>query len=171
MDTQTLNIDTIGFFLLHRLPNQSEQPGYIGALFVTDSEGIPLEFKCTEAIRPTPVQQSLYGEKMEPYIAIKLFALPLLRVITNKPRILFVNEQSFLKIREEKEVPTLFIQQADNNITEVEQSPIILMPHPKYEADKNNEHIRESCHFNLTEPFDRIKRAVAILGEKDERFR
>ena len=158
-------INTIGYFLLHRLKRQC---GYIGAMLILDNEGIPREFKCTEAIKPSPAQQSLYGEKMEMYIAIKLCAIPLLDAVKNKPEILFVNEQSFLTIREETEIPTLFVQRTDND---TEQSAIVLMSHSEHEYDRDEESIRQSCRFDLVEPFERIKNAVAILGEKDERFR
>jgi len=163
MDT----INTLGYFLLHRL---TEQRGYVGAILVVSNEGIPLEFKCTEAIKPTQIQQSLYGEKMELYIAIKLCALPLLQAVNNKPEILLVNEQSFLTVREEMEIPTLFVQKT-GDIVENTQSAIVFLPHSQHEADKNDELIQRSCRFDLTEPFERSKKAVTLLGEKDERFR
>jgi len=165
-----INMDTInttGYFLLYRLP---EQRGYVGAILVVDNEGIPLEFKCTEAIRPTHVQQSLYGNTMEMYIAVKLCAIPLLKAVSNKPDMLFVNEQSFLTIREETEIPTLFVRQTDN-VSDDMQPSIALMPHSQFEADKEDELIRRSGRFDLIEPFDRVQQAVLLLGEKDERFR
>ena len=159
----TATPNTIGYFLLHRLPGQ--QLGHIGAILVVDKEGVPLEFKCTEAIKPTPMQQSLYGKKLESHIAIKLCALPLLQVVQNKPVILFVNVPSFLAIREEKNVPpTLFIHQDST------QSPFIIKSHSKYETDKNNE-LAQLRSFDLIEPFERIKHAVHILGENNEKFR
>ena len=160
-------VNTIGYFLLYRLTNQR---GYVGAMLVVDREGIPLEFKCTEAIRPTHVQQSLYGNKMEMYVAVKLCAIPLLKAVSNKPDMLFVNEQSFLTIREETEIPTLFVRQTDN-VSDDTQPAIVLMPHSQFEADKEEELIRQSCHFDLVEPFERVKLAVTLLGEKDEKFR
>jgi len=159
-------INTIGYFLLYRLPGQR---GYVGAMLVVDNDGIPLEFKCTEAIRPTRVQQSLYGNKMELYIAVKLCALPLLSAVSHKPKILFVNEPPFLTVREEIEIPTLFLQV--DNASDDTQPSIALMPHSQFEADKEDELIRRSCRFDLIEPFDRVQQAVLLLGEKDERFR
>jgi len=168
MDTQNTAINAIGYFLLSRL---SKVRGYVGAMFVTDHEGVPLEFKCTEAIKPTLIQQSLYGETLERHVAVKLCAVPLLKAINRKPEIVFVNEPSFLTIREHIDIPTLLIERSDK-VSDDTQDSNVLKPHSHHEHDINfNEFIRQSCHFDLLEPFDRIKHAVALLGEKDERYR
>ena len=167
MDTQNTTINTIGYFLLYRLTNVR---GYVGALFVTDNDGVPREFKCTEAIKPSLIQLSLYGEKLEPHIAIKLCVVPLLQKIDCKPDILFVNELPFLAVREHIDIPALFIQRP-NNVSDDIQPSIVLMPYSRYESDKNDELIQQTCRFDLLEPFDRIQHAVTLLGEKDERFR
>jgi len=140
-------------------------------MLVMNNEGIPLSFKCTEAIKPTAIQRSLYGEKMELHIVTKLCVLPLIQAIKNELEILFVNEQSFLAIREETVIPTLFIQQIEN--VSYDSQSLVLKSHSEYESDKKDifdESIRQSCRFDFIEPFDRIKKAVAILGKNDARF-
>ena len=144
MDT----INTIGYFLLYRLTGA--QRGYVGAMLVVNNEGIPLEFKCTEAIKPTHVQQSLYGGTLETHIAVELCAVPLLNKITNKPAILLVNEQAFLTVHEKSGIPAELIQ-PDGNLSD--------------------DWLRQSCRFDLVEPFERVKNAIMILGKSDERFR
>lgn len=167
MDTNDSKPVQVGYFLFHRLPG-----GYLGAMLVTDSKGLPLEFKCTEAIKPTDLQRHLYGETMEPHIAIHLCILPLLNKITNKPKLLFVNEESFLTAREEKDFPVLFIQ-ATESVVEEGQTAIVLKSHSKYESDKTlfEEEVKTACLFAFTEPFGRVEQAVKVLGEKDEKFR
>ena len=148
MDT----INTIGYFLLYPLTGSQRDyiVGYIGAILVVNNEGIPLEFKCTEAIKPTPVQRSLYGGTLETHIAVELCAKPLLDKVTNKPAILFVNEQAFLTVHEKTGIPAWLVQQ---------------------DGSLSDEWVRESCRFELVEPFERIKNAIMILGTQDAKFR
>ena len=94
----------------------------------------------------------------------------MLQAIKDKPEVLFIDELPILAVREQVNVPTLFLKRMES-VSDEAKSGIILIPHTQYEADKNDELIRQSCRFDLLEPFDRIQHAVAILGEKDERFR
>ncbi|HNX97400.1 MAG TPA: hypothetical protein PKK12_06945, partial [Candidatus Aminicenantes bacterium] len=41
---------------------------FIGGVMITDSTGIPLEFKYTEPIRPTRIHQIIFGRVLERYI-------------------------------------------------------------------------------------------------------
>ena len=144
MDT----INTIGYFLLY--PLTGAHRGYVGAMLVVNNEGIPLEFKCTEAIKPTLVQQSLYGGTLETHVAVELCAVPLLNKVSSKPDILFVNEQAFLTVQEKTGIPAWLIQN---------------------DGSLSDEWVRQSCRFDLVEPFERVKNAIMILGKSDERFR
>jgi hypothetical protein len=102
----------IGF--LELCPTDTADTGFVGALLVTDQQGVPLEFKCTESIKPNPTQRILYGEKMKPHILTKLCGAPLLNLVTNKPTILFVSQSAFLDIRNEIDIPVLFIERTTN---------------------------------------------------------
>lgn len=177
----------IGFLSLY---DTDTSDSYVGALLITNENGLPLEFKCTHSVKPTAIQKSLYGDKLKPYIAITLCGIPLLNSISNEPDILFVNIPFILGIRPEIEIPTLLIRRAgdsinlesDENETEKERiesesenyQAIILQTHPdnKEESKSQNELVNELFkNFDLIEPFERMKKSVEILGKNDSKFK
>ena len=177
----------IGFFSLY---DTDSADSYVGALLVTDDNGIPLEFKCTHAVKPTAIQKSLYGDKLKPYIAVTLCGIPLLNNISNKPDLLFINIPFILGIRPEIEIPTLLIRragesinlQSDENKTEKQRiesesgqfQAVILQAHPDNNAEAKSWNGKTNQLFNnfdLIEPFDRMKKAIEILGKNDNKFK
>jgi hypothetical protein len=177
----------IGFFSLY---DTDTADSYVGALLVTDDNGIPLEFKCTHSVKPTAIQKSLYGDKLKPYIAITLCGVPLLNNISNKPDILFINIPFILGLRPEIETPTFLIRrtgesinlQTEENETEKQKiesesgefQAIILQTHPdnKEESKSLNGTINQLFNnFDLIEPFDRMKKSIEILGKNDTKFK
>lgn len=70
-----------------------------GAALVTDHVTKPLEFRCTTPIKPNPVQRTLYGETLRSYIAVDLVGHPLIDAIQEKPRVVIVQDVSFLDLR------------------------------------------------------------------------
>lgn len=163
MDANIPRVEKLGFFLLNLTTNQA----HVGALLITDNQGTPLEFKCTEAIRPTDIQKSLYGKVIISHIGIKLCCVPLLKAAVNKPELLFVNDPVLLEIRKEIQTPILFVERTGD----IENEPtIIVQPHSSFLEDKNDSDMRSLQFSDLIEPFDRIKTAVSLLGKKDERF-
>jgi hypothetical protein len=177
----------IGFLSLF---DTDTDDSYVGALLVTDDNGIPLEFKCTHSVKPTAIQKSLYGDKLKPYIAITLCGLPLLNNISNKPDILFLNIPYALGLRPEIEIPTFLIRrtgesinlQTEENVTEKQKiesesgqfQSIILQTHPdnKEELMKLNGTINHLFNsFDLIEPFDRMSKSIEILGRNDTKFK
>lgn len=177
----------IGFFSLY---DTDTAESFVGALLVTDDNGIPLEFKCTHAVKPTAIQKSLYGDKLKPYIAVTLCGIPLLNNISNKPDLLFVNIPFVLGLRPEIETPTLLIKRAGESInlqsdeSDAEKQrienesgqfqAIILQSHPdhKDESKSLNGKINQLFNnFDLIEPFERMKKSIEILGKNDNKFK
>ena len=177
----------IGFFSLY---DTETTDSFVGAMLITDDNGIPLEFKCTHAIKPTAIQKSLYGDKLKPYIAITLCGVPLLNNLSNKPDILFTNIPFILGLRPEIDIPTILIKRVGESINlqtdekEIEKQrlesesgkfqPIILQSHPdkneeaKSTAGKINQLFN---NFDLIEPFERMKKSIEILGNQDNKFK
>jgi hypothetical protein len=175
----------IGFFSLYETDTSDS---YVGAFLVTDENGLPLEFKCTHAVKPTAIQKSLYGDNLKPYIAIALCGIPLYNNISNKPDLLFVNIPFILGLRVEIEIPTLLIKrigdsinlQADENEIEKKRiesdqfQAIILQSHPGYKEESKSlsEKINQLFNrFDLIEPFERMQKSIEILGRNDNRFK
>ena len=178
----------IGFLSLYEIETSDT---FVGSLLVTDNNGIPIEFKCTHAVKPTAIQKTLYGDKLIPYIGITLCGIPLINSISNKPEIICVNVPFILDIRTEVKTPTLLIRRAgevislgsdnqtDNEKHRIEDDlgnfqPIIIQSHQdnKEEAKTYIPLINELFNnFDLIEPFDRMKKSIDILGKSDNKFK
>src|SRR5574341_358085 len=81
-----------------------------GALLLTDLCTKPVEFRCTNPIRPTSLQSMLYGDTLEEQIMIELIGLPLTKSLREQqPHLILVQEGSFLGIRPRIEIPVILI--------------------------------------------------------------
>jgi hypothetical protein len=177
----------IGFFSLYETEIIDS---FVGALLITNEFGIPIEFKCTHAVKPTPIQKSLYGEKLKPFIAINLCGIPLLNNISNKPEIIFINIPDILSLRTEINTTTILLRRAGdfNNLqsndtfsenTRIENTTgqfqaLVLQTHPdfKEELNKCSEITKQLFeNFDIAEPFDRMKISIDILGKNDPKFK
>ncbi len=69
---------------------------FIGGLMVVDGRGLPIEFRYTEPIQPTRIQQSLYGSVLSRYIKTEVILESLLKSLENRPGLLIVNDENFL---------------------------------------------------------------------------
>lgn len=185
---QIMEKQKFGFFALF---DTDSPDSHVGALLITDEQGIPLEFKCTHAVKPTAIQKTLYGEKLKSYIANTLCAVPLLNSAGNKPSIIFVNAPYVLGLRQETQIPTLLVKSAGEAINLVQgdtddsarsrvenhtgaYQPVVIQPHPSFKDDlkKLNEQIQTLFNqFDLNEPFDRMQKSIEILGKHDSKFK
>ncbi|MBU4293757.1 MAG: hypothetical protein KJ770_06880 [Actinobacteria bacterium] len=172
---------------------------YFGAVLITDSTGVPLEFRCTHPIKPGIVQKQLYGKMLLPYVSVTLCGLPLLNSLNIKPSLLIVKKDWFLEIREKSDIPIVFIKtsgetsgelldfqstatadSADMLFSEIiddrvgKLKPINLYVRNKYREDiRNNIENLKNIFYKIDplEPFDRILKALEMISTQDERFR
>lgn len=166
--------------------------GYIGAILVIDALGRPLEFRVTYPVKPNLVQRTLYGDTLEPYIAIELCGKPLLKAIERKPQLLVVSAEFLIGLRAGTTNPIVFIQKAGAAIevstaggeqqrrqtTRLEAQdgrfqPVILTTAPEFPDDATQ--ARQLCEplfskLDLTEPIERIANAVRVLAAQDKRY-
>lgn len=85
---------------------------YVGAVLVTDGAGIPLEFKYTEPIKPTRIQAILYGGSLERYVKTEVIRAKLIKSLTNKPEVLFVDNSDLTLLGRCEGVPVVAVQRA-----------------------------------------------------------
>jgi hypothetical protein len=147
MDASTL----IAFLTLRETASQD---GYIGAILTIDPQGMPKEFRCTHPVKPTAIQKPLYGNMLEPYIAIELCGKPLLQSIQNKPSLVVVEREYLLDVRAFSPYPVIFVRRAgeiievtpSNSATPISPKfrvecstgrfqPIVITTHPDYSDD------------------------------------
>lgn len=69
---------------------------YIGGLMVTDGRALPVEFRYTEPIQPTKIQQVLYGQVLSAYIKREVILETLLKSMESKFKCLLVEDEHFL---------------------------------------------------------------------------
>lgn len=179
----------LGFLSLYETLSHD---GYIGAILITDLQGIPQEFRCTHPVKPTAIQKPLYGETLVPYIGVNLCGIPLIKSIQNEPSIIVVNKDFLLRVRIASPCPVIFIRRAgeaisikssdDSETTLIREridcstgrfQPIVIAPHPDFHDDITSARkILEKIfsYLDPMEPFERIEKAIEILGKQDKRF-
>ena len=62
-----------------------EGASYLGGLLLTDTSGIPLDFRYTEPITPTRLQGVLYGKALEPHLKEEVIQKTLLKELKSTP--------------------------------------------------------------------------------------
>jgi hypothetical protein len=62
-----------------------EGASYLGGLLLTDTSGIPLDFRYTEPITPTKLQSVLYGKALEPHLKEEVIQKTLLKELKSTP--------------------------------------------------------------------------------------
>jgi len=171
--------------------DSADGQGYYGGVLVADALGKPLEFRCTtEAVRPTKVQRTLYGESLLPCIATELIGAPLLQAVQVRPEVVLVPDQMLLELRPATTYPVLLVERygeafevtdaveeeaaASEALLRSPQSrfqPVVLRAHPRYAADASEWRGRLAEAFgrmDLMEPFERVKTALEQLeGERE----
>ena len=65
-----------------------EGASYLGGLLLTDTSGIPLDFRYTEPITPTKLQTVLYGRALEPHLKGEVIQKTLLKELKTAPDLL-----------------------------------------------------------------------------------
>jgi hypothetical protein len=149
-----------------------------GAFLLTDAETKPLEFRCTDPIRPTQLQKMLYGDILEQYILVELIGQPLVKTVKDEPNLILVNDYSFLELRTKINTPIVQITKEEqiNVASDKDESnfqmlnsasgkfdPIVIRTHSKFPDDKNRAKEILSGIFNsydLIEPFNRVSTAL-----------
>ncbi len=178
----------LAFFAVRRT---HDEQGYIGAILVTDSRGIPAEFRCTHPVKPSSVQRALYGGNLESYISIDLCGKPLVGSLTSKPLVCLVESAELVSLRDIVDLPILHAQRSANVLVEAHgmdkenglrvidmpspnAEPLTIICHPDWTQDLGIAKValeRASHHVDLLEPFERISTSLTILAERDNRFK
>lgn len=69
---------------------------FMGGAMVTDTQGLPLEFRYTEPVRATKLQRVLYGDVLEKYIHGDVVAANLIGRLEQKPELFLVADAALL---------------------------------------------------------------------------
>jgi hypothetical protein len=85
--------------LAYGITYSSSAKGYLGAILITDYKGFPLEFRYTDPIVPTKIQQTLYGEGLEKYLKVDVITDSLVKALTEGISVLFVQDEDLLEYK------------------------------------------------------------------------
>ncbi|MBK8189573.1 MAG: hypothetical protein IPK79_03905 [Vampirovibrionales bacterium] len=69
---------------------------YIGGAMVTDGRGLPIEFRYTEPIQPTKIQQILYGQALGNYIKGEVILETIVKSLESAFSLLLVEDEKLL---------------------------------------------------------------------------
>lgn len=152
-----------------------EPSGYLGGYLVTNLWGRPLEFRLSTAVQPNRVQQVLYGGTLQPYICADLIGKTLVDKTATAAQLVLTDREPVLELRLQLGFPVVWLASADDPLAAaLAQSGAEVRPaapgrgpvlcHPRYPADVpavRDMFQRLDNQFELTEPFARIREAIA----------
>ena len=156
-----------------------------GAFLLTDGDTKPLEFRCTNPIRPTSLQTVLYGQMLDNHLMVELIGLPLVNSLKQPPALILVQDSALLGLRQKVDSPVLQIAKetaiaiGDNNGDESRIAmlssasgkfdPVVLMAQKDFSQDiaVGTPVLKKVFNrFDLLEPFQRVITALEQVHQQ-----
>lgn len=81
-----------------------------GGILTTDIETRPFEFRVTSPIKPTQVQQILYGASLKDYVYGELICAPLVKATKEKLSVVLTKESFLLSMRPLVSTPVILVR-------------------------------------------------------------
>ncbi len=167
-----------GYFSVAKLENK-----YIGGILVIDATGIPLDFKYTEPIIPSPLQEAIYGKSLNSHIKQKLIAKELFKELSGTLPICFTDIEDvnlagqFVKFAVGLAETMLLADLKLGEYKQIKQNEYIMLAKehknpvrlvfqdlPPSKILNGLEIAKQiAININITEPFLRIKNAFDII--------
>lgn len=140
---------------------------YIGGFLVLNAMGRPLEFHCTEAVKPTRAQEILYGNTLQPFVYVDQIGKALINASKIKPTIMFVDSIEALEIRGQTDALVFSIRPRTQEKAPDASGLVIgnleLMPWNRKQIDIETLSDKQRGiidDWDLLEPFQRIQNAI-----------
>ncbi len=155
-----------------------------GAMLLTDQDTKPLEFRCTNPIRPTSLQTVLYGQMLDSHVAVELIGVPLVNSLKQPPTLVVVREPELLGLRSKIATPVVLLTKesaismdsdSDGRRTSLLSSasgqfdPVVLVAHSDFGDDIGVSMpllTKVFNRFDLIEPFNRINTALEQVHQQ-----
>lgn len=157
----------------------------VGGLMVTDENGLPLDFRFTDPITPTPLQRALYGGALERYLRADVVAGTLLSSIEVRPTMILVDDDDLLRLPDAScpvaavdvtripavgPVGTTKGEKADQTLLQASEgvSPLrVTIGDEKSMGQVTESLITLYAHMDALEPADRVRRALSLIASGD----
>lgn len=176
--------------LAYGVVNSSNMGGYIGAALITDYKGFPLEFRYTDPIIPTKIQQVLYGEGLEKYVKVDVILDSLLKALSGKINLLLIQDDHLLEYKSEDLViirvsstktPPLSMPGEISNVKKSEyllqishaNNPVRLQFNPHFNCESERfsqiiETLTEAGNFmDIDEPINRVYKTIELICSQE----
>jgi len=144
----------------------SNANGYLGAVLITDFKGFPLEFRYTDPIVPTKVQQILYGKGLEKYLKTDVILNSIINAVSSKIDVLIVQDEAILQHKIE-DMPIIRLSTTKTpplseagEYKEVKQHEYLLQT----SIAKNPVRIQFNKEFNYEANFDNLIEQLTEVG-------
>lgn len=177
------SVGALGFVAVCDLPGR----GLVGGYLLLNAAGRPLEFHCTAPVRPSRAQEILYGPTLRPFLYGEQIGRALLEKSNTKPAAVFVDAEALLASQPFVDAPLAVVCGGKEVQTptgpapeHTSAAPEPLLASPKFHCFRLNdatlalpasrrgdestivERLSQlGVTFDLAEPFERIREAVA----------
>jgi hypothetical protein len=170
------NATAIGFLTVVR----HEPHGLFGGFLLLNRNGRPLEFHCTAPVKPNRAQEILYGATLESYLYGEAIGATLTAKSSSPIDFLCVDVEAALAVRDFIDAPVALV--TTESEPAVDDQPLFRVDGPhaaglerfrigRYDGAVSKRHaadqavLVERCgqladHFDLAEPFARIRGAI-----------
>jgi hypothetical protein len=133
-----------------------------GGILTTDLETRPYEFRVTSPIKPTQVQQILYGASLKDYVYGELICAPLVKATKEKLSLVLAKEPYIVAMRPLVSVPVILVHHDGKSMGE-NLRPVSLSSHQSFQSELSFAQtvlapVMQS--HDLIEPFERLKLAL-----------
>jgi hypothetical protein len=177
----------LGYITIDSLENY-----FRGAALVTDSRGIPTDFRYTEPVRPTKLERVLYGSALDIYLREDIILDNLLNAVEAKPSLWLLTDEALITaVQKISKLPAVaiavsarspldqsgqceptgesgvFMLQADNI-----SAPLRLVVSPENipKISQLAQILTSSAEgMELMEPFTRVSRALETVSESESK--
>jgi hypothetical protein len=161
-----------------------------GASLVVDFRGIPMDFRYTDPIRPTRLERILYGSALEIYLREELILESLIGAVEVKPALWICREAELLApLKSATKGKVLFLTSSsrspleaagslenagESGVAYMVQADSVSAPlRAAFPDNTREDEVRQAVGLlveaaktmELLEPFGRIQKALASLGE------
>ncbi len=177
----------LGFLTVHECASR----GLFGGYLILNRSGRPLQFHCTAPVKPNRAQEILYGATLAPYLYGEQIGHSLVSQAKEKPALICTDCSEMLSLSSMVKQPVVLVEQAlqDRNDTLTKSdgkqirvdaahdgsgSPAMFSvgAHRVALAAESAGHESEVTqqlnnlgdNFDLAEPFERIRQAIAEAG-------
>jgi hypothetical protein len=134
-----------------------------GGILTTDIETKPFEFRVTSPIKPTQIQQILYGTSLKDHVYGELICVPLIKATKEKLNIVLAKDNYLIAMRPLVSVPVIFIHQNSAQVGEGIK-PVSLTAHRNFQSELTYAQTVLTPlmqKHDLLEPFERLKLGLA----------